>query len=137
MKIIPYLYFNGNAEEALNTYKDIFNGEIPVLQRYSDGPAGMPVPDNYDDKVMHGRLVFGDVMIYVSDFDRVTGNSPHALSVEFDDVETLEHTYAKMLDHAEPVFKLQDTFWGAKYAKVTDKFGINWDFNFQHPHSDS
>lgn len=25
--------------------------------------------------------------------------------------------------------ELQDTFWGAEYAKVKDKFGVIWDLN--------
>jgi PhnB protein len=27
--------------------------------------------------------------------------------------------------------ELQDTFWGAKYGKVKDRFGISWDLNYQ------
>jgi PhnB protein len=27
--------------------------------------------------------------------------------------------------------ELQDTFWGAKYAKVKDKYGYTWDLNYQ------
>ena len=26
--------------------------------------------------------------------------------------------------------ELQDTFWGAKYAKVQDPFGVMWDLNY-------
>ena len=27
---------------------------------------------------------------------------------------------------------LQDTFWGAKFGMLTDKFGINWMFNHDY-----
>jgi PhnB protein len=27
------------------------------------------------------------------------------------------------------LMELQDTFWGAKYAKVRDAYGIQWDLN--------
>lgn len=27
--------------------------------------------------------------------------------------------------------ELEDTFWGARYAKVEDPFGITWDLNFE------
>jgi uncharacterized glyoxalase superfamily protein PhnB len=26
---------------------------------------------------------------------------------------------------------LKDTFWGARYAKLTGQFGVNWDLNCQ------
>jgi uncharacterized glyoxalase superfamily protein PhnB len=26
-----------------------------------------------------------------------------------------------------------DTFWGARFGMLTDQFGINWMFNFDHP----
>lgn len=28
--------------------------------------------------------------------------------------------------------ELQDTFWGAYYGQCTDKFGIQWMFNFEN-----
>ena len=28
---------------------------------------------------------------------------------------------------------LQDTFWGAKFGMLTDKWGISWMFNFDRP----
>ena len=29
------------------------------------------------------------------------------------------------------VLTIRDTFWGAKYAKVKDPFGVIWDLNYQ------
>ncbi len=43
MKLVPYILFNGNAEEALNFYKEAFNGEISQLGRYGESP--MPCSD--------------------------------------------------------------------------------------------
>ena len=38
MKLFPYLGFPGNCEEALNFYKEVFNGEIVQLSRYGESP---------------------------------------------------------------------------------------------------
>ena len=38
MQLSPYLAFNGTCEEALNFYKDIFDGEIVGLMRFGDSP---------------------------------------------------------------------------------------------------
>src|ERR1700761_7518106 len=66
MKLIPYLHFNGNCEEALNTYKEILGGTGGVTSRFGDVPS-FPVPDDYKNKVMHGHVTFGDNTIFMSD----------------------------------------------------------------------
>ena len=131
MKIIPYLYFPGNAEEALNFYRSVFGGEVPMLSRFSDGPDDMPVSPGMEDKLMHARLQFGDATIYFSDGQEVASESTHSLTVEFNDRETLESVYTGLSEGGTVHFELQDTFWGARYGKVTDKFGIKWDLNLQ------
>ena len=65
MQLIPYIHFEGNAEEALNFYKDALDGEIIMLSRYKDSP--MPVDEDYKEKVIHARLKFGDNLIMISD----------------------------------------------------------------------
>lgn len=46
-QIIPFLWFNGNAEEAVNYYVSLFNNaKIESVSRYSEagpGPAGTPM----------------------------------------------------------------------------------------------
>ena len=44
MELEPYLFFTGNCEDALNFYKQVFNGEIEGMSRWSEMPkdAGGP-----------------------------------------------------------------------------------------------
>lgn len=67
----PYLYFEGNCEEALQAYQSIFGGTIKGINRYQDGP--MEVPGDYKNKVLHGHLQFGDSTLMASD---IFPNSP-------------------------------------------------------------
>lgn len=54
MQLQSYLAFNGNCEEAINFYKDVFNGEIETLMRFKDAPEDvMCAPDEVKNKVMH------------------------------------------------------------------------------------
>lgn len=41
MKLFPYLSFPGNCEEALNFYKEAFDGEIIQLGRYGESPMDL------------------------------------------------------------------------------------------------
>jgi len=133
MKLIPYLYFPGNTEEAMNFYSEVFGGSITALQRFSDGPTDMPVPEGFSNKIMHGRVGFGDCEIYFSDGHSVEGKSPHSMTIEFDDTETQNSVYARLSEGGKVHFELQDTFWGARFGKLADKYGMNWDLNYQYP----
>lgn len=132
MKLVAYLNFNGNAEEALKKYQSIFGGEITYMQRYKDAPD-MGVSDAYKEKVLHARLLFGDNLIFVSDnFEGapplVSGNI--TLSMNFDDEATIDRVYAALKDGGTVEMPLEDTFWNAKYASIVDAYGIPWSLNY-------
>ena len=55
-KFAPYLIFKGNCEEAVNFFKECFNGEIGLMGRYGDSP--MEVPASRKDKIVHVELKF-------------------------------------------------------------------------------
>ena len=131
MRLNPYLSFDGNAEEAMNFYADVFGGEVVHLDRYSSA-QGMQYPEGYDDKIIHGRVKFSDNLIYFSDvaFAKTKGDTI-SLSIEFDNEEQIDSAYAKLSDGGTVHMPLENTFWGAKYGKVTDKYGFQWDLNFQ------
>ncbi|MEO5685683.1 MAG: VOC family protein [Chitinophagaceae bacterium] len=130
MKLTPYIHFAGNAEEALNFYKDALDGEILTLSRYGDSP--MPADEDYKQKIIHARLVFGDNMIMIS--DSFKGSAVHTngnvqLSVEVTDKKQLETVFNKMAAGGKITMPLQDQFWGATFGMLEDKFGVSWMFN--------
>lgn len=129
MKLVPYVFFNGNAEEALKFYEEIFDGEITQLGRYGESP--MPCPDEQKDKIMHARLVFDGNLIMMSDAmqgDPVsTGNMQ--LSLDVDDEARLDKVFEKMSEGGNVTMPLANQFWGAKFGMLVDKFGVSWMFN--------
>lgn len=36
MKLVPYLYFAGNAEEAMNFYASALGGNVEIVSKYGD-----------------------------------------------------------------------------------------------------
>ena len=130
MTVIPYLHFEGQAEEALNFYKNIFNGEITMVSRYGDAP--MPVDDDWKSKLMHARLKFGNSMIYLSDGPKGYKSSKDGnvqLSVDVPDENKIEEVFNKMAEGGQVTMPLANQFWGAKFGMLKDKFGIGWMFN--------
>ncbi len=130
MKLFPYLSFNGNCEEALNFYKNAFDGEIIQLDRYGDSP--MPSKDEHKNKIIHARLQVGDILIMASDVmnDRtiISGDSI-SLSVDCDTNEQMEKFFTSMAEGGKITMPLQDQFWGAKFGMLADKYGFHWMFN--------
>jgi PhnB protein len=132
MKLNPYLHFEGYAEEVLNFYRDVFDGEILTISRYGDSP--MQVDEDWKDKIMHARLKFGDSLIMLSDGPKgykSTTNGNIQLSVEMDDENKMSEVFNKLAAGGKITMPLQDTFWGARFGMLTDKFGTGWMFNHE------
>ena len=130
MTLIPYVNFEGQAEEALNFYKEIFDGEILMTSRYSEAP--MPVDEDWKNKLIHARLKFGNSMIYLSDGPKGYKSSKEGniqLSVDVPDENKIEEIFTKMAEGGQVTMPLANQFWGAKFGMLKDKFGIGWMFN--------
>ena len=135
--IIPYLNFNGNASEALAFYSKALDGKVIFQQTFADAP--MDAPPGYKDKIMHARFQAGDLNFMVSDGmpgDPVTAGTNISLSLNFTSVADIEKTFAAMSDCARVTMPLNDTFWGARFGMLTDKYGISWMFNHDYPKKD-
>jgi PhnB protein len=131
LKLNPYVTLAGQAEEAMNFYADAFGGEVVQLDRYSSAP-GMQIPEGYEDKVLHGRVKFGDDFIFFSDANRevVSGNQI-SLAFEFDQEAQIDRAFDLLAQDGTVFMALDKMFWGAKYGKLTDKYGVQWDLNHQ------
>lgn len=130
MMLAPYLIFEGACEEAFEFYKTCFEGEIIKLMRYDGSPE--PVPEAYKEKVMHAELVFENNSIQGCD---VLSGSPYvkgndfSLSISVMEVFVLDRVFNRLAEGGTVTMPLQDTFWGARYGTITDRFGIRWMFS--------
>ncbi len=132
MKLIPYIHYPGNAEEALNFYVSALNESIQQLGRYGDSPIDSD--EDWQQKVMHARLVFDDNMIMISDSFKgqpVSTEGNVQLNVAMEDEDKLEMVFNKMAEGGTITMGLQDTFRGARFGMLKDKFGISWMFNYE------
>jgi PhnB protein len=64
MQVNPYLFFDGNCEEALKYYQKALGAQIEAMMPYGDGPAEMPIPADWKTKIMHSRnTIDGEVLM--------------------------------------------------------------------------
>ncbi|MCW3078751.1 VOC family protein [Segetibacter sp.] len=132
MRLTPYIHFTGQAEEAMNFYAAALGGEILELNRYGDSPT--PSDEDYKDKVIHGRVKFGDNVLMVSDTFKgnlVQTDGNIQLSVEITEEGQIDEVFKKMAEGGTATMELQDAFWGARFGMLKDKFGVNWMFNYE------
>lgn len=132
--ITPYLNFHGNAAEALLFYKKAFGGEVLFQQTYGD--AQLPdTAEEMKDYILHAHFQSGELNIMVSDTsvndDLISGTQTH-LSLDFDSAEKLDNCFNALSEDAKITMALQDTFWGARFGMLTDKFGVSWMFNHDY-----
>ncbi|MEX2604014.1 MAG: VOC family protein [Gracilimonas sp.] len=128
--LIPYIFFQGNCEEAINYYKECLDGEITAIQRFGD--TEMPVEDGYKDKIMHSELKAENIHIMFSDGaphkEIVVGDNVQ-LSINLDSTEEQDRIFEALAKDGEITMPLENTFWGARYGMLKDKFGIRWMLN--------
>ncbi|HEX7574574.1 MAG TPA: VOC family protein [Bacteroidota bacterium] len=134
----PYLNFAGNTEEAFTFYRSVFGGDFTTLQRFKDTPEAGRVPEKEKNMLMHVSLPVGKAnSLMATDALESMG---HKLTVGNNIQLSLE---AETKDEAEKLFKglsaggkvtvpLNDTFWGAYFGMLVDKFGIQWMVNYTH-----
>lgn len=130
-KLTPYLNFDGNCEEALNYYKDILGGTVDILARYDN--SAIVVTENFKNKVLHGRLTFGDLELFASDIfsEGHTGKNRRniALSLEVPDVENGKKLFSRLAEAGKVGVPFEKQYWGGWHGNVTDKYGTRWMVN--------
>ena len=131
--IIPYLNFNGNAAKALEFYAKALGGN--VVQEQTFGGAGMAKDESMKDKILHAVFEAGELKFMVSDCPpgvSVTEGDQVSLSLNFNDLDSIEKTFAALSDGGNITMPMQDTFWGARFGMTKDKFGVHWMFNHDY-----
>ena len=128
MKLTPYLMFNGDCEEALNFYSRTIGGEIKHLSRFEGSPAESMSADK--QKVMHATFEGNGITLMASDGSQPVSNSANIhLCMDFKDTAAMDNVFNLLAEGGNITMPLQDTFWGARFGMLTDRFGINWMFN--------
>ena len=129
--IVPYLNFNGNAAEALEFYSKALEGSVAFSQTFGESP--MPVSEEHKNRIMHATFKAGDLIFMCSDIVEpvppATAGTNVSFSLNFDNVESIDKTFNALSEGGNVTMPLQDTFWGARFGMITDKYGFHWMFN--------
>ncbi|WP_296428130.1 VOC family protein [Yoonia sp.] len=128
MKPTPYLFFNGQARDAIAAYAEIFEVAVPAFMTMADGPPEMDIPEDRKSWVMHCEMQIGEGSVMLS--DDFSANSPAmegcSVMVSLPTAVAGKAVFDKLADGGEIRMAWEPTFWSAGFGTLTDKFGIRW-----------
>lgn len=133
-EVNPYLNFSGRCEEAFNFYRSVFGGEFLSFQRFKDVPGENALPGDEGEFVMHVALPIGNGAVLMgsdrpSAMGSVTvGDNVH-ISIQSDNDAETERLFNGLAAGGQVSMPLQQTFWGARFGMLVDKFGVQWMIN--------
>ena len=116
-KVTPFIWFENQAEEAMNFYVSIFpDSKIHEIERYA-GDQGIPGEKELKGKVLTGIFeVYGLQLMCLDGGPIFKPGGNISLLVEFDTQEEIDSVWEKLLDGGTP----QQCGW------IVDKFGTTW-----------
>ena len=136
MKLNQYLNFNGSCDTAKNLYKDVLNGEITMMSRFTDMPEEVcEVPDDYKQHVMHCTLEFDGNVLMGSDTlepDKLVAGTNYSLSVSIASEEEAAAVFNSLAEGGHAIMPFEEAFWGGKFGMLIDRFGIQWMVSSEH-----
>jgi PhnB protein len=132
--LVPYFTFAGNCREAFEFYRECLNGEITQMQTFEE--ARIPVDEKMKHRIIHAEFKAEDVYFMGSDgmvdFAAVPGNNV-SLNINLTDEKEQARIFTALSQGGIVTMPLEDTFWGAKYGMLTDRFGVQWMLNCTKP----
>ena len=134
----PYLNFAGNTEEAFRFYRSVFGGDFTTLLRFKDTPEASKIPEKEKNMLMHVALPVGKGnSLMATDAvesmgHKLTVGNNIQLSLEAESKDEAERLFKGLSAGGKVTVPLQDSFWGAYFGMLIDKFGIQWMVNYTH-----
>lgn len=145
-KIIPNLWFNGNAEEAANFYAATFpKAAIGAVTRYPNSVEEGLADFQLD---LAGKVLTIDFTIDTMQFSCInagpefTPNASISFMVNFDPsqdehaAQHLDELWNALIEGGEALMPLDEYPFSQRYGWVKDKYGLTWQLILTNPNGD-
>lgn len=131
-QINAYLNFDGNCREAMNFYKACLGGEL-ALQTVEGSPIEAQCATGIKHHILHASLMNEGLILMGSDMQGpegfVKGNTI-ALSLNCSSEKEINRFFNNLSKDGKVTHPLTESFWGATFGVLTDKYGIRWMLNY-------
>ena len=131
-QINSYLTFNGNCREAMTYYKECLGGELS-FQTIGESPLSEKMPHKMKECILHSTLINSSHIIMATDCVREEGlikGKSVSLCLNCSSEKEIKSLYEKLSAGWKANHPLENTFWGALFGDLTDKYGNHWLLNY-------
>ncbi|MES2727799.1 MAG: VOC family protein [Bacteroidota bacterium] len=131
-QINTYLTFSGNCREAMTFYQSCLGGEL-VFQTIGESPLAAQMPEQMKACILHATLTKGSLLLMGSDMVASAGlifGNAVSLSLNCVSEEEIRNCYSKLSVGGKATHPLENSFWGALFGGLTDKYGNHWLLNY-------
>ncbi|WP_309091396.1 VOC family protein [Domibacillus sp.] len=139
MAVQPYLVFDGNCEDVLSFYENVFGTEAKRMT-FGEAPPhpdhphpDHPLPEEAKSRIMHANLeVEGTTLLFSDTFPGTPYAPGSAISLALvgSDMAKLRSYFEGLAVGGTVTMPLQETFWSKLYGQVRDLFGIDWQISY-------
>ncbi len=131
MKIEPFLFFDGQAEEAIGFYQQALGAKLESLMRYAECPDPIPpeyMPAGGPKSVLHSTISIHGARLMLADGvpqDGV-GFRGFSLSLQYATEEPAQQAFAALAEAGDVIMPIGKTFFSSCYGIVSDRYGVRW-----------
>ena len=119
----------------------MFRGNFSYVGRYSDIPKSDRKSFTFetDEKIMHVSLPISSETILMgcdlanNEEQPIIAGTNFSLTVSTNSRDEADRIFNELSVGGKIKMAMNETFWGAYFGALTDKFGISWSINFANP----
>jgi len=131
--LLPSISFQGNCEEAINYYKDLFGAEVKVINFLDEAPEDLEIETKTESRfVTYSEVVLSGTTLMLTDgAEHKMENQNFFFIINFDTEEEMRAVFEKLANDGEVIEEPTPQFGARLNAYVIDHFGIFWNIVFE------
>ena len=135
MKLLTYLNYGGNCQQAFRFYEQHLGAKITMMMTHGEAPNAKDVAPDWKNAILHARLSIGETELLGADIppDRFQPMRSAYLSLIVSSTDEAERIYALLSDGGQIFMAMEETFFAFRFAMLRDKFGTSWMILHERP----
>jgi predicted 3-demethylubiquinone-9 3-methyltransferase (glyoxalase superfamily) len=130
-RIIPFLWFDSQAEQAAEFYTRVFANSA-ITRRTFYGEEGTDVHGREPGSLMKVEFELeGQTFMALNGGPLFNFTPAISFFISCQSFQEIDQLWEKLLDGGSVVMQLGPYEWSRRYGRVQDKFGISWQLNHE------
>ncbi|MDB5019010.1 MAG: hypothetical protein JWQ28_137 [Pedobacter sp.] len=134
LKLNVYLNFDGNCREAMTYYQECLGGDLD-FQTLVGSPLEDHMPDQRKDSILHSSLTLPGFVLMGSDMgcSGLIQGTRMSMCLDCTSEDQIRTLFDGLSAGGNVKHPIENTFWGALFGDLTDKYGNQWILNYTIP----